>query len=76
MLSFIYRLVRDYEANHGYRPNLLSLNPSHYRQLCAALPIFAQQQAMSRFLGMRLILSDETLHPHVSWSAAAERESA
>jgi hypothetical protein len=74
MLSFIYRLVRDYESSHGYRPNLLVINPRHYQNLRQSVPVLSAPVELTRFLGMRVLLDGECTHPHVSWSAIAERE--
>lgn len=76
MLSFIYRLVREFEAEHGYRPNLLQISPQHFTELRLNLPDFTHRDEMTRFLGMRIIFSREAIHPHVAWTATAEVESA
>ncbi len=76
MLSHLYRLIRAFESTHGYRPNLLTLHPIHYFELRVGLPGYTRHLELTRFLGMRVVLSTESIHPHVSWSATAERESA
>ncbi len=76
MLSFIYRLAREFEASHGYRPNLLQLSPQHFTELQRNLPEFTHRHEMTRFLGMRILISAEAMHPHVVWSSIAELESA
>jgi len=76
MLSFIYRLVRKFEAEHGYRPNLLQISPQHFTELQHNLPEFTHRDEMTRFLGMRIIFSREAMHPHVAWTATAEMETA
>ncbi len=76
MLSFIYRLVREFETEHGYRPNLLQISPQHFTELRLNLPEFSHRDEMTRFLGMRILFSQEAVHPHVVWSSIAEVESA
>jgi hypothetical protein len=68
--------VREFETGHGYRPNLLQISPQHFSDLQSSLPEFIQREEMTRFLGMRIIFSQETTHPHVAWIAIAEVESA
>lgn len=76
MLSFIYRLVREFETEHGYRPNLLQISPLHFTKLCLNLPEFTQREEMTRFLGMRILFTRDAVHPHVAWSPIAEVKSA
>jgi hypothetical protein len=67
MLSFLYRLVERYHREHGLHPNLLYLNPQHYQRLLESLPEMADQEEVSRFLIMQIVISPETVHPHVAW---------
>jgi hypothetical protein len=76
MLSFIYRLVKQFESEHGYPPNLLEISPIHFAQLRHSLPMLSQREELRRFLGMRILFSRDAVHPHVAWSAIAEVESA
>lgn len=76
MLSFIYKLVREFETDHGYRPNLLQISPHHFTNLRLNLPEFNRREEITRFLGMRIIFSREAIHPQVVWSPIAEVESA
>lgn len=76
MLGFIYRLVRKFESEHGYRPNLLQISPQHLSELQRNLPEYSHRQEMTRFLGMRIVISREVVHPHVIWSSIAEVDSA
>ena len=68
MLSFIYRLVKQFESKHGYPPNLLEISPIHFAQLRHSLPMLSQRAEMRRFLGMRIIVSRDAVHPHVAWT--------
>ncbi|MEW6330304.1 MAG: hypothetical protein AB1560_02485 [Pseudomonadota bacterium] len=67
MLSFLYRLVRHYHREHGLHPNLLYLSPQHYQRLLESLPEMADQEDVSRFLMMQIVISPETVHPRVAW---------
>ncbi len=67
MLSFLYRLVERYHREHGLHPNLLYLNPWHYRKLLECLPEMENQEEVSRFLAMQIVISPEAVHPYVAW---------
>lgn len=79
MLSFLYRLVEQYHREHGLHPNLLYLNQWHYHKLLECLPEMEDQEQVSRFLLMQIIISPEAVHPYVAWlpgdvNARAQRE--
>jgi hypothetical protein len=76
MLSFLYRLARAYREEHGYRPNVVVMNAAHYRLLQDNLPELANPADLARFLGMDVILSEESVHPHVAWMPQNRRVSA
>ena len=67
MLSFLYRLVHDFDRSHGYQPNLLYINQSHFDALRQNLAEISNLAKLSRFLGMDIVISDEATHPHVVW---------
>ena len=67
MLSFLYRLVEHYHREHGLHPNLLYLNQWHYRKLLDSLPEMKDQEEVSRFLMMQIVISPEAAHPYVAW---------
>jgi len=69
MLSFIYRLARQYEREHGHPPNLLHLHPAHFAMLQTALAEIPDLGALRRFLGMEIVIDGDLVHPRVSWSA-------
>lgn len=76
MLSFINRLVREFELEHGFRPNLLYLNRFHAEHLKAA---FASDYSMSQILsvlGMELVIENDITQPHVAWTQMANRVAA
>jgi hypothetical protein len=76
MLSFLYRLARAYREEHGYRPNIVVMNAAHYRLLLESLPGLAHPADLALFLGMDVILSEESVHPHVAWMPQNRRVSA
>lgn len=67
MLSFIYRLIHNFEQEHGFTPNLLYLNPFHLEKLRSQLDEKVGEPDLIRLLGMEIILSHEAVHPHVEW---------
>lgn len=67
MLSFIYRLVRNFEKEHGVAPNLLSLNQAHLSALCEEMKTSLKLDELVGLLGLEIIISQEAIHPHVSW---------
>lgn len=68
MLSFIYRLVRDFEKEHGIRPNLLYINPSHLQSLHEQLDSNEQLDRLVDLIGMEIVITREVVHPHVAWT--------
>lgn len=71
MLSFIYRLVRDFEKEHGIHPNLLYLNPNHLQFLREQLNDEVQMDRIVDLLGMEVMITAEAIHPHVAWTQLA-----
>lgn len=67
MLSFLFRLARHFELEHGYRPNLLYLNHRHFSQLKSELAQIPDLEEISMFLGMDVVFTDDASHPHVAW---------
>jgi hypothetical protein len=72
MLSFLYRLVRAFHLEHGYSPNVVIMNAHHYQRLLENVPEMQDYGSVSRFLMMDVILSEESIHPHVGWMAQAQ----
>lgn len=68
MLSFIYRLVRDFEKEHGIHPNLLYLNQKHLQSLYQQLESDEQLDRLVSLLGMEIVITQEVMHPHVAWT--------
>lgn len=73
MLSFLYRLARTFDYEHGYRPNTVIMSAEHYRLLWASIPEAGDYQELKQILGMDVILSQDCVHPHVAWTPSAQR---
>lgn len=73
MLSFLYRLNRAFEREHGYRPNTVIMNAEHFRLLQQSLPAAGDDRELHRLLGMDVILNPDCVHPHVAWTPPAQR---
>jgi len=69
MLSFIYQIARHFERKHGFSPNLIHLNHTQFKHLCAELAEIRGLDNLSRVLGMEIVLESDLTHPSVSWSA-------
>jgi hypothetical protein len=76
MLSFLYRLARSYQQEHGYRPNAVVMSKAHFRLLQESLPEIADYTDLARLLGMEVVLSEDCIHPHVAWMPMARRAAA
>lgn len=68
MLSYVMGLVQAFEHRHGFRPQMVCLNPRHLRQLLAEYPDVDPEKFFSQ-LGVRiLVLPENDLpHPCVVW---------
>ncbi len=71
MISFLYQLASKFEREHGYRPNLVYLNPDHFAALRGDLATIRGLGELVRFLGMEMIVDPEVRHPRLAWSAGA-----
>lgn len=67
MLSAINRLTNDFEAKHGFRPNLLYLNTSQLQLLNEQLSE-SDIEILTQLIGMDIVIVETTLEPHVSWA--------
>ena len=67
MLSFLVRLIRLYQNEHGFTPNVLYINGLHYRKLRESLPELGNDEDIARFLRLEIIIRPEAVHPHVAW---------
>jgi len=75
MLSFIYRLIYSFRAEHGFSPNVIYLTETHYRALCENLPDLGHEQ-IERFLEVQIVLVSETSHPRAAWQEQMHRRAA
>jgi hypothetical protein len=66
MLSYIYRIVREYQKTHHCSPNLLYLNKEQFCHLRHAFSDPDNIDEMSRQLAMHIIISHDALHPHLA----------
>lgn len=73
MLGHIYRLVSDFEKEHGIQPNLLYLNRVHSEQLKFSFDQYYTMSQIMEMLNMEMILAPDIVHPHVSWSQVSAR---
>jgi len=74
MLSYIYQLAFRFEHDHDLRPNTLYLNREQFEHLRNEFADPDDINAISGYLGMHIVLTQETLHPHLahlrrSWHA-------
>ena len=74
MLGFIFRLIRDFEQEHGIHPNLLYLSPFHHKHLEAAFAEGFSIQRIQDVLKMELFIDHDIMHPHVAWTHTAQRK--
>lgn len=72
MLSYIYRLINDFEQEHGIHPNLLHLNRLHIEHLNAAFDAGYSLERIMNVLDMELIIQEDIMHPHVAWTTVAQ----
>ena len=74
MLSFIYKLLRDYQLNHHARPNVLYISHAHLAVLHTELEIHLNPDKIHQYLGMEIILRSRLSHPRVCWVESAARK--
>ncbi len=74
MLSFLFRLIREFQREHSFAPNALYINSFHYRKLRENLPDLQHDDELARFLTVEIIVSEEAIHPHVAWLSPARRQ--
>jgi hypothetical protein len=69
MLSFVYQLVNRFESSHGYRPNLLYINPTHLKHLQNSFAAGYDLVDIMEMFKMEFVVDSEALHPHVAWTS-------
>lgn len=72
MLSYIYRLIRNFEQEHGIHPNLLYINPDHADHLKQSMDERLTIQRIAELLQMEMIINYDIVHPHVAWTYTAQ----
>ncbi len=75
MISFLFRLTNSYESEHGFRPNMLYISPSHFDKLRVDLANINGLDNLVQFLGMEIVIDDEIAHPQVAFSDVNWRHS-
>jgi len=63
------RQQQDFEREHGFSPNVLYLNREQYQRLKFDLGDALKPSVGDR-LGLDVILSNDSVHPHVGWTSA------
>ncbi len=69
MLSFLIQIANQFEREHGHRPNILYLNPQHFKSLQNSLSEIKGLEALTCFMGMEIVLLPESPQPCLGWSA-------
>lgn len=68
MLSYILRIMQEFERMHGRHPQVIYLNPRHMRHLTIECPdLFSERRPVP--LGFRIIVlpEEELPHPKAAW---------
>lgn len=68
MLSYIYRLAKEYQELHGHAPNLVYLNRSHLNILKLQLGNPSNLNEVLLQLGFDIALSQSLVHPSVAYA--------
>ena len=76
MLAYIYRLIRDFEQEHGIHPNLLFMNQNHCDHLKEAFDNRYSLYTIMQILQMELVIDSDAIHPHAAWHKTAQRRMA
>lgn len=72
MLSFIYRLAKDFERVHGEKPNMLYLNRFHFEHVRADFADPEDIETMMQLLGMTIMITEDAVNPRlarIGWPA-------
>lgn len=76
MLSFIYRLVREFEIEQGIRPNVLYLNSIHFQRLRQDFFDPDDIESIINRLDMEIVIDNSSIHPHMSHVCTSQRQAA
>ncbi len=74
MLSFIYRLCREFEREMGYAPNVLFINAAHLQRLQESFAGESDLSVIRQRLGLEVLLRADAVHPSVNWQLSASRK--
>jgi len=74
MLAYIFRLIRDFEQEHEIHPNLLFMNKFHFEHLKNAFSETYSLPEITELLNVNIVVNQNIIHPHVSWSHVAENK--
>ena len=66
MLSYILRIIFDYQMKHGYRPNTLLLNRIHLERLRLEFSDTNVEHMLDQ-LDVNFLLDEDSGHPKVCW---------
>lgn len=66
MLSIIFRLSNEFENSQGHRPNVIYLSEDQYAQLKREVALANKMEPLVRFLGMCIVISNDTDCPRVA----------
>jgi len=66
MLSYIYRIAREFQKTHHCSPNIIYLNKEQFHYLRHAFADPDDIDYMTRQLAMHIIISHDALHPHLA----------
>ena len=73
MLSYICRLVSNFEKKHGIRPNTLFVSWEHSEHLQSAFDEQFSLEQIMEMLAMDVVIDDDVIHPRVIWTQLAYR---
>lgn len=76
MLSFIYRMMRDFENEQGMKPNVLYLNAEHFTRLRQDFVDPNDIESIIGRLDMEIVIDHGALHPHLSRLDSSYRQAA
>ena len=76
MLSFIYRMMREFELEHGMKPNVLHLSNEHFDRLRDDFLDPDNIEAIINRLDMEIVIEKNSLHPHLSRMESSYRKAA
>lgn len=70
MLSYVYQVASQFEAENGFSPNLIYMNYTHLECLKQEMDDPRDFDSMVQLLGMEIIVHQDVIQPLVSWADA------